>query len=533
MGSLGEAAAASARGGFTLFMGSAVSLLVSAAGSILVARLLSPSEYGLYGVSLVLPGLFMLFSDWGVNSALTRFIARYRSEGEPGRIRELERAGFVFKLVVGVVLSLVLFLLADVLAAVLLRRPGLGGLVRMASLLILSQSVHGTAIAVLAGLERMDYRAAVSVFQAVVKGVCSPLLVYVGFGVAGAVVGHVLSYSVAAAVGFLFTVSSSPEQEMREVKPLELRDCLSLMLEFGLPLFLGGLVAGFAGGLRGFLLSWFVSYDAIGNYGVASRFISLVGVVTGSIGVTLYPAFSRFSHAVEPEKTREAFQGSVRYTAMIVLPLTALLAVLSKPAVYTLFTAKYPQAPLYLSLLLVPMLFVGTGSLSIGNFLNSQGDTGTTLKMRLVGSAVSILLSPILVWMYGVIGLITGIILSGLTGNLFGLYVLRRKYDVYPDLRHTGRTLLCSSVSAGSAYGAVRLLSALTPILSLIFGSAIFLAVYLVLAPVTGAVEKRDVENLDTMLEGMGFIYPLARLLLSFEEKMLMYMLQRRRQVDG
>lgn len=519
MGGLGEAAAASARGSFIVFVGSSVARLVSAAGMILVARLLSPSDYGLYGVSLVLPGLFGLFSDWGVNSALIRFIARYESEGEVEKIRVLEEAGFLFKLAVGCVLSLALLLSSDILAAVFLRRPEAGGLVRAASLLVLFQSLYSTVISVLTSLDRMDGRAVVTVFQAVVKGVCSPFLVYFGFGVYGAVFGHVLSYSVAAAVGFLLTLPSMLKLE-RLGGSANFRDGLELMLGFGLPLFFGALITRFITQLRGLLLSWFVSYEAIGNYRVASRFVSLIGIVTGSIGVVLYPTFSKFSHSEDPERTREVFQSSVRYSAMIVLPLTAMLVPLSKPAVYTLFTAKYPQAPLFFSLLLAPMLLVGSGSLSIGNFLNSQGDTGTNLKVSFAGSATSIVLYPVFVWMFGVEGLIIGIIISSLTQNLFGLYVLRRKYGVYPDLRHTGKTVLCSAVSAGSAYGAVQILSS-SPLLSLLLGSATFISTYLLLAPVTGAIEGRDIENLDSMLRELSVIYPFARLLLNIEEKIL------------
>lgn len=526
MGSLGEAAAASVRGSFMVFVGSSVAMVVSAGGMILVARMLSPSDYGLYSVSLVLPGLFGLFSDWGVNSALIRFTAKYRSEGRVEKVRGLEKAGFLFKLAVGGTLSLALFLSADVLAAVFLRRPEAGGLVRAASLLILFQSVYNAVISVLTGLERMDGRAVVTVSQAVVKGVCSPFLVYFGLGVYGAIVGHVLSYSVAAAIGLLLTISSPPKLE-RQGKSADFRDSLELMLEFGLPLFFGGLIGGFVSQLRGLLLSWFVSYEAIGNYRVASRFASLVGIITSSIGVTLYPAFSKFSYRNEPEKTRKVFQSSVRYSAMVVLPLTAMLASLSRPAVYTLFTAKYPQAPLFFSLLLAPMLLVGTASLSIGSFLNSQGDTGTSMKVSFAGSAASIVLYPVFVWMFGVEGLITGIIISSLTGNLFGLYVLHRKYGVYPDLWHTGKTLLSSAVSAGLAYGAVKIFSASTPLLSLLLGSATFLSAYLLLAPVTGAIEGRDIENLDSMLRGLRIIYPFARPLLSLEEKILRLMHRR------
>jgi O-antigen/teichoic acid export membrane protein len=520
MGSLEEVASTSARGGFTLLVGNSISLLVSAAGAILVARMLSLSEYGLFGVSQVLPGLFFLLSDWGVNSALVRFIAQYRSDDRAGRIKELWKVGFIFKLAVGGILSLTLFLFADVLATVLLRRPEAGGLVRAASLIVLSQSMFSTAISVLTGMERMDYRSAVNVSQAVVKGVCSPLLVYFGYGVLGAVIGQVLSYIVAASIGFLLTVLSSSRLEYQS-ESMELNDSLRLILGFGMPLFLGSLVSGFASRLQGFLLVWFVSDEVIGNYNAASRFTSLVGLVTGAIGVTLFPAFSKFSHTTEPEKTRDAFQGSVKYSAIVVLPLTLLLVAMSKQVIYTFFTAKYPQAPFLFQLLLVPILLVGVGSLSIGTFLNSQGDTGTTMKINLTASVVSILLSPVLVWKWSALGLIVSVILSEITRSLFGLLVLHRKYSIHPDIWRTERIVLCSTVSAGVAYGVLQVLSALTPFISLLIGSVFFLITYLVLAPIAGAIQEKDVENLDSMLRGLRIIYPIARLLLDIEEKIL------------
>ncbi|MFQ6053120.1 MAG: oligosaccharide flippase family protein, partial [Candidatus Bathyarchaeia archaeon] len=370
--------------------------------------------------------------------------------------------------------------------------------------------------------ERMDRRAAVNVFQGLIKGVSAPLLVYLGFGVSGAVIGIVLSYLFAAPVGLLLAFFSSPRRARVEMEPPDTWRSLRLMLAFGLPLFLGGLVAGFAGRLQGFLLSWFVSDELIGNYGVAFRFTSLVNLVTESIGVTLFPAFSRFSYVVEPEKLREAFQGSVRYSAIIVLPLVLLLATVAKPAIYTLFTSKYPYAPLFFQLLLAPMLLVGLGSLSIGNFLNSQGDTTTSMRITLLLSSVSILLSPILVWVWGVIGLVASIIVSGLAGNLLGFLVLRNKYRVSPELEHSGRTLLCSAVSAASAYGVLWFLSDPTPLLRLFIGTAIFLTAFLLLAPLMGAIEGRDIGNLDLMLRDLKIIYPFARILLDFEERLLL-----------
>jgi len=529
MEDVGDGAAAYMRGGFTLFVGNFVSLFVMAAGSILVARMLEPADYGLYGVSLVLPDLFQLFSGWGVDSALTRFLARYKAEGKDEKIRVLEQVALLFKFGVGGVLSLALFLSADFLAAVLLRRPGTGGLVRLASLLVLFRSLHYTVFSGLAGLERMDLRAAVSVIQAIIKGISSPLLVYLGFGVYGPLIGHLSSYVAASLLGIFFMISSSPSRWSMDEGSESIRSTLGLMLGFGVPLFLGGLVAGFAGRLQGFLLSWFVSDRAFGNYRVAMNFTRLVGLVTGSLGVTLFPAFSRLNFGLEPERAREAFRGSVRYSSMFVIPMICLLAAVSEPMVHVLFSTKYPQAPLFLSLLMVPVLLVGVGSLSISSFLNSQGNTRLSFRVGFTSSIVSILVSPILIWVWGVFGLTVSLIISSVAGSIFGLYMLHKRYGFYPDLWHTIRTLLSSAVSAGLAFGVVWLLSDVGPFPSFFIGSGIFILVYLFLAPITGVIQEYDIINLDSMLKGLGVFYPFTSLLLKFEKKFLGLMIRRKK----
>ena len=521
MGDLGEAAAVYVRGGFIYFVGNVVSFVIMAVGSILVARMLSPAEYGLYGVSMVLPQFFSLFCNWGINQALTRFLSKYRSEGRHVGIWRLNFVGLLFKLGVGAVLSLSLFFSADFLSIIVLRRPGLGVLVRVASLLILFNSLYLTVVAILNGLERMDLMAVVHVLMAVVKGVLSPLLVFLGFGVSGPLMGNVSSYIVASIIGLLLILLNLPRSDKTADLSGSSWGDLRLMLGFGLPLFLGAIVAGFAGRLHGFLLSLFVTDEAWGNYHVAVNFSMLVNLLTGSILVTLFPAFSKMSYASEPKRTRDAFRGSVRYSAIIVIPLIFLLATVSEPAVYFLYTARYPYAPFFLSLMIVPRLLVGFGSLSIGNFLRSQGDTRTSLEVGLANSLVSIFLSSVLIWKWGVLGLLVSLMVSRLSGNVFGIYVLHKRYGLYADFLHPLRTLLCSSVSAGISYGVIKFLPTSIPILSLLLGSATFLIVYLVLAPVSGAITETDVKNLESMFRGLAFVSFFAVLLLEVEKKIL------------
>ena len=51
----------SAKGGFNLFWGVAASSIISSVGIIIIARLLSPSDYGIYSIALIAPNLIKTF----------------------------------------------------------------------------------------------------------------------------------------------------------------------------------------------------------------------------------------------------------------------------------------------------------------------------------------------------------------------------------------------------------------------------------------------------------------------------------------
>jgi O-antigen/teichoic acid export membrane protein len=521
MSDLREAAAISARGGFTLLIGNSISLLVSAAGAVLVARFLSSSDYGLFGVSLVLPSLFILLAGWGIDSSLIRFISSYRSEGNILRIKDVVKTGISLKLALGGVLSLIQFFLADFLATFLLKRPETGVLLRFSSVLIFSESLHGTLGSILAGLEKMDLLAYLSITQAFVKGFLSPILVYWGFGVRGAVLGYVLSFVASSLVGLIFIISQF--FLMRNEKKIqgERSNNLKLILGFGVPLYLGSVFSGFSLRFQNFLVSWHLTDIIIGNYNVASSFTALVGLVTGSIQTTLFPTFSKFSFQDDSKNIFEVFRSSVRYASIIVIPFVFLLATVSRSAIYTLYTAKYPEAPLFLSLLLIPILFVGTGSLSIGNLFNSQGDTETTMKISILSSMFSVASSIILISQVGVIGLIITIILTGLIDNLSGLILLKKKYNIELNLKHTGSTVLSSIIPSLVVYVLTMFLSSQLPFISLITSTAVFLGVYLILAPITGTITDRDIENLYSITKDLRIIHPFAKIFFNFEKLIL------------
>jgi len=70
----------SAIGSFQLFIGQASSTIIMAAGAIILARLITPEEYGLYSIALIPSYMAILFRDWGINSAITKYTASLRAQ---------------------------------------------------------------------------------------------------------------------------------------------------------------------------------------------------------------------------------------------------------------------------------------------------------------------------------------------------------------------------------------------------------------------------------------------------------------------
>ncbi|MBD3206951.1 oligosaccharide flippase family protein [Candidatus Bathyarchaeota archaeon] len=519
MVNLRDIATSSARGTLVLTIGRFASILTSAIGMILVARMLSPEEYGLYALSLVLPSAFMLFNDWGINQGLVKYIAQYRSEEKNSKIIGLSISGLLFKLLLGISLTALLFILAGFLAVNFQGRPELGGYIRLISILILFQTLRGAGFSILLGLEEMEARAIMDIIQGLVKGIVSPVLVWRGLGISGVLIGHLISYVASSIYGLLILPSFFSRYGYFESDNVEFKGNIFQLVSYGFPLFLGGFFGGAVNWFRGLLMSWYIADVLIGNFSVASRFTSLISVFTSSIGSTLFPTFSRFTFKEEEKKLKEAYKASVSYSSIFVVPIVIFVFFFSEHAIRILFSDKYELAPLLLRILLLPVLLVGFGSLSNINLLNSQGYTKTTLRISVLRSLALAISSAILVFYFGIIGYAVSLVLSSFISVFFSLFLLDKTHDIIPNLKHSLKVYMGSIFSVGTAALVSSFIE--NEFKSLFLGGTVFLLLYFLISPLIGILTLRDINILQTMFNEFPLFYPIVNFLLEIEEKLV------------
>ncbi len=495
----------STKGSFHYLWGLVLSTVISAVGSIFVARLLGSDQYGLYTIVLTAPTLIVTFRDWGINSAIIKFTAQYRAENRTAEIRSIFLTGILFEIILGLVLSVVSFLFSGFLASNLYNRPSIAPLIEIASFSILTGALITAATAAFTGFERMELNSAILVLQSVLKTTLLIALVLMGFGVSGATIGFVVSSFIGGLFGVaLFWKLYSDLPKSFEHR-LEIKAYLTTMLTYALPLSFSAILSSLLPHFYSFLLPIHYSTDntMIGNYGVASNFVVLISFFALPITVMLFPAFSKLDPLKDKEALRQVFRYSVKYASLLVVPVTTLVMCLAIPEVYTLFGGTYSAAPLFLVLLAAQYLFTTFGSLSIGGLLSGQGDTSFIFKMAILTVGIGFPVGYVGIIYFGVLGLIVTSLIAGLPSLLWGLLFVRKTYGVSVDWLSSAKIVVASALAGSLTFGTVSIIN-YPSLIELVLGTAIFLVLLVPLILLVKAINRSDIAKLRGMISGLG-----------------------------
>jgi O-antigen/teichoic acid export membrane protein len=101
MAGSGRVGVRAVNGGFALFVGRLAHSTVSAVGSIVIARLLGPANYGVVSIALIYPLMFSELSDLGLSTAIMRYasIGDFRRAFAALQLRVLITTAFAVALI--------------------------------------------------------------------------------------------------------------------------------------------------------------------------------------------------------------------------------------------------------------------------------------------------------------------------------------------------------------------------------------------------------------------------------------------------
>jgi O-antigen/teichoic acid export membrane protein len=481
----------SAKGSLILVLGQMGSTLISAIGTILIARILGSTYFGVISIAYIPVNIALLLLNNGIGSAIIKYLAENRYEENKQSLRKIVLAGFTVNVVIGLLASISLYLLAGYIANQVFQIAELTQLIKILSVSVLAQSLLNTSYAVFVGYERMEIRSIVSMLYSVLKSVIGPVLVFLGYGVVGAAYGHTLPY-LAAGIAAVFLVILLSRGEP-STSPNSFFHYVLLISRYSYPLFFSSLLSGSLNQILYFILPFYVSASIMGNFSAATNFSVLVTLFTTPLSTATFPLLSK----LKPDDgvLEFVFQSIIKYESMIVFPVAAAVFALSGHLVEILYGATYPSTPFFIQILMLNYLFIGLGGNVVGNLLNSQKETKVTFQMTLIylliGAPMGLLLIPRL----GVVGFQVTQMLAPKLGLFYALWWIKSRYRISVDMNTTFKITVSTLIGFTSCIIITNLID-VNPWAELMLGGGVLAVSYLLSILLTRALTRKNVEDI-------------------------------------
>lgn len=304
---------------------------------VILARLLTPDDYGIVGVSVAVVALAAMFQTMGLSQALIQ---------REHNLRAAADITFWSNLTLGLLIGALLLVLAPLLAR-LFGDPRLINVLRVQSITVVACALGSIQHALL----RRDFKFKRLTWLALTASLC-PLLVALPLAIAGA--GYwalVLSFVVGRCLETILLWVFSPYRPTWQFDWKVARG----LLVFGGWVAIEGLQAWALLHGDNLVVAGFLGTERAGRYILSFNIVTLViGTLVGPLSGVAYSAFSRLQN--KAQEFRQAFLDCTRMLATVVIPASLGLSVVTSALVPILGEKWTSIEPLLQILAIMPGL---------------------------------------------------------------------------------------------------------------------------------------------------------------------------------
>ncbi|MEI6139594.1 MAG: lipopolysaccharide biosynthesis protein [Mariniphaga sp.] len=362
--------------------------------SILIARVLLPSDYGLIAMLSIFLAVAQTFVESGFGYALIQ---------KKGRTETDFSTVFYFNLAVSITFYVVLFFLAPIIAD-FYNEPKLVLLTRVAFISLIINSlaiIHGVKLNIEFNFKKITL---ISTIAVTVSGFLGLWMAHAGYGVWALVFQSLLNYLLILIIQWLITRwHPSWVFSIKSFKEL---------FSFGSRLLFSSLLHTIYNNLYSLVIGKKFSSQELGCFNRASTIAQFPSVNLSSIIIqVIYPMQCNMQDDLK--QLTSNFKKYLSLSCYIVFPIMIGLSALAEPLISILLGDKWLPAVPYFQIICIANMFDPIGKIN-GSIINAKGRSDFFLKAEIIKkiSALSILFISI---PFGVIGMCYGLILYALT----------------------------------------------------------------------------------------------------------------------
>ena len=438
---------------------------------VILARILSPSDYGLLAMIAVFNAIAAAFMDCGFGSALVR---------KPNLTEDDNTTAFCFNLIVGTVMFVIIWLIAPWVSS-FYDKPILTSLLRAeGSLLIITAFiiVQNTQLT-----RALNFKALmiINLTSQVLAGLIAIIAAFNGFGVWSLVLQHISSRMLSLV---LFWILSPwrPHGKWR-------RDSFKYLWGFGSKLLASGLLDKIYGNIYPIVIGKFYSAADLGQYSRAKGYADMPSQsLTGVIQQVTFPVLSQIQD--DDQRLANSYRRMLRFTVFIVFPIMIGMAVLAYPLVIALVTNKWAECVPYLQMICLASMWYPVHAINL-NLLQVKGRSDLFLRLEIIKKAI-ITVAIFICVPFGIMGICIGSVCTSIICLAINTYYTGKLIHVgfFRQMKDMASTLLASLAMGVVVYFVVMPFD--NNVVKLAVGIPLGMSFYLVIAKVFRMPELQE-----------------------------------------
>lgn len=384
---------------------------------VLLARVLSPADYGVVGMIGIFLAIAQTFIDSGFASALIRKKDCTNADYS---------TAFYFNIAVGAICYIVLFLSAPLIAD-FFETPILKDIVRVLGINLFLGSLTIVQGAKLTAAVDFKSQAKINLAATIISGSVGLTMAYTGHGVWSLVYQSIAS-SIVRTILYWTVTKWAPQM-------LFSKQSFKYLFGFGSKILSASILHTIYSHLTTIIIGKYYTPSDLGFYSRGeslARFPSMN--ITSILQSVTYPILSKIQD--DEKRLIGAYRKYIRITSMVIFFGMCMLAAMAEPLIKTIFTEKWLNSVIYLQIFCISLMFDHLCQLNL-NILYVKGRSDLVLRLEIIKKSISITMIVAAI-PFGVLAIcISGAIYTQIavfintyyTGKLFGLGYLAQVKD--------------------------------------------------------------------------------------------------------
>lgn len=426
---------------------------------LVLARLLSPSDYGIIGMLAIFMAISQTIIDSGFSKALIQKQNRTETDFS---------TAFFFNIVVGIVCYLILFVASPVIAS-FFNEPILKDVVRVLAINLLLNSLAVVPVAKLSIKVDFKTQSKASIASTVLSGTLGIILAYRGVGV-WALVAQSVSYSFINVLLLWCLLEWKPKWEYSWLS-------FKALFGYGGNVLIASIISTIYDNINTLVIGKFYTPKDLGYFTRGQQFPSLLSSnLTSIVQRVTFPILSKIQD--NDKYLSVVYRDYIKISSLGIFFLLVFLSSIAEPLVTLLLTEKWINAVVYLQVFCYALMFDHISAINL-NLLYVKGKTNLVLRLEIIKKCVAFIILIISI-PFGVLAIclskvlytqIAIVINTYYTGKLLNLGYVKQFKDYMPYfiIAHIA-CLPCWLLQEVNMH----------PIISIIVGGIIASAIYIV-----------------------------------------------------